>query len=277
MILIADSGSTKTRWALAHDVAGSMLTTQGLNPHLTDADTISRVLQDVCAALPSSAAVETIHFYGAGCGTAESQCHMSQLLGRAFPAAHCWVEGDMLGACRAACGANPGLVGILGTGSNLCYFDGHRIALQRFSTGYILGDEGSGNHIGRQLLKDALEDRMPHDISLAFHQAYPLSNNEFISRLYSQPYPNRFLASFASFAAQHQQHPYIEQVLNDCFGAFLEGLDFYKAYRHLPLHLVGGITHSFQSQLRHVAQAMGYSIASMVADPLPSLVRYHLL
>lgn len=277
MILIADSGSTKTHWVGMSNGNVASCATQGLNPRLTDDALFASVLEQVAHELVGASAVGMIFFYGAGCGTPESQQRVSRLLQSQFGATHIEVEGDLLGACRAACGRDAGLVGILGTGSNMCYYDGTSIARQRVSTGFILGDEGSGNHIGRRLLKDYLEDRMPKDVSIMFHETYPLTNDQFIDRLYRQPFANRFLASLAPLAAQHQSHPYIERVLDDCFGAFFEGVDYYADGRRLPLHLVGGITHSFAPSLRRVAEKCNVELGLLIADPMERLQRYHRL
>lgn len=276
MFLLADSGSTKTHWALVHQGQTCELATQGLNPRLTDASAFRFVLRQVRHDLVQDKQLSAIYFYGAGCGTAQMQQHVGQLLREVFPEAVSEVAGDLLGACRATCGHEPGVVGILGTGSNLCYYDGQAIARQRVSTGFILGDEGSGNHIGRLLLKDYLEGRMPEELSILFHDTYHMSADEFIDRIYRQPYPNRFLASLASFAFSHQTHEYIANVLNTSFKSFFGQLDYYfEGHAAVPLHLVGGITHSFAPQLRQVAAEAGQRIDSMVSDPMPDLIRYH--
>ena len=204
MFLLADSGSTKTHWALVHQGQTRELSTEGLNPRLTDESAFLLILRQVRQDLVCGNPLNAIFFYGAGCGTQQMQQHVGQLLKEVFPKADVAVEGDLLGACRAACGRDPGVVGILGTGSNACFYDGQTIVRQRVSTGFILGDEGSGNHIGRMLLKDYLEERMPEYISSLFHDTYPMSTNEFIDRIYRQPYANRFLASLASFAFKYQ-------------------------------------------------------------------------
>lgn len=277
MFLLADSGSTKTHWALVHQGQTCELATQGLNPRLTDESAFRLVLRQVKHDLVQDKQLSAIYFYGAGCGTTQMQQHVRQLLREVFPEVVSEVVGDLLGACRATCGHKPGVVGILGTGSNLCYYDGQAIARQRVSTGFILGDEGSGNHIGRMLLKDYLEERMPEYISSLFHDTYPMSTNEFIDRIYRQPCANRFLASLASFAFKYQAEEYVSNVLITSFKSFFSQLDYYfEGHESAPLHLVGGITSSFASQLSKVASEMGQHIDSMISDPMPGLIRFHL-
>ena len=272
MILIADSGSTKTHWCSVDGGVVRELVTQGLNPRLIDDDTLLTFFRQTREQLGNP---DALFFYGAGCGSQEIQQRMVALLSDVFIGAACHCEGDLLGACRALCGDVAGMVGILGTGSNLCYYDGSRIARQRTSTGYILGDEGSGNHIGRRLLKDYLEERMPTHLRTMFHDSYGMTHSQLLDRLYSQPYPNRFLASLAPFAAQHQDDPYITTVLHDCFGSFFNQLNYFEAHRNKPLNLVGGIVHTFLPAIRQAAESHGVTLGILLPDPMQGLVQYH--
>ena len=272
MILIADSGSTKTHWCSVDGGVVRELVTQGLNPRLTDEDTLLTVFRQTREQLGNP---DAVFFYGAGCGIVEMQQKMVSLLSAIFPQSDCHCEGDLLAACRATCGCCPGMVGILGTGSNLSYYDGSVIARQRTSTGFILGDEGSGNHIGRRLLKDYLEERMPTHLQTMFHDSYGMTHSQLLDRLYSQPYPNRFLASLTPFAAQHQDDPYISTLLHACFGSFFDQLDYFSDYRNTPLNLVGGIVRTFLPAIRHAAESRGVTLGTLLPDPVQGLLRYH--
>ena len=277
MILIADSGSTKTHWAcLAEDGVRELLT-EGLNPRLTDDEAFAATLAAVKNQITLQGRVEALYFYGAGCGTLEAKTRVARLLREALgnDVGDVQVEGDLLGACRATCGYSHGWVGILGTGSNLCFYDGTVITRQRVSTGFILGDEGSGNHIGRRLLKDYLEERMPISLSTMFHDTYPMTTDQFIDRIYRQPHPNRFLASLASFAAEHQQEPYVAAVLDECFGSFFDQLETFGGPQGIPLHLVGGITQSFAHPLSQAAEYRGITLGKTIGDPMAGLVAFH--
>lgn len=279
MILIADSGSTKTQWV---GLAGEQVfrcATEGLNPLFATEEAFVSACGKVCAEMLSAAdaRVEEVYFYGAGCGQ-EGSCHrVRQYLEKAFGCGRVAVESDLLGACRATCGTTAGLVGILGTGSNLCYYDGEAIARQRTSTGYILGDEGSGNHIGKRLLKDYLEDRMPTDLSIMFHDTYKKEKADFIVCLYQQPNPNRFLASLVPFAARYREEEYIQHVLADCFGAFFDQLDYFGDKVSLPLHLVGGVATEFEKELRRIASQRGVYLGVTIGVPIDGLVRFHMV
>lgn len=275
MLIVADSGSTKTQWMLVDGEEERLFETQGLNPHFTSDEQFLSACQDVQRQAGGIVGHDVrLCFYGAGCGSEMMQQRVRQLLLTAFHCSQPAVSGDILGACHAVCGQTAGRVGILGTGSNLCYYDGQTIVRQRISTGFILGDEGSGNHIGRCLLKDYLEQRMPDDLRRQFESQFSYEPGQWLDKLYHQPHPNRFLASLAPFAAGHRDHVYIQHLLQHCFDAFLQQLDFYADLPSSPLHLVGGVAASFAPEIQRSAASAGIQIGLILDYPLPQLVRY---
>lgn len=276
MRLIADSGSTKTHWVLLNGEQERHCVTEGLNPWMADRGVFAMVGRQLCGQLGlEGARVEQMFFYGAGCGT-ESACQrVREWMGETLPFDSMEVNSDLLGACRATCGSNEGMVGILGTGSNMCYYNGQRVALQRVSTGFILGDEGSGNHIGKRLLKDYLEERMPEDLRVMFHDDYPYTTAEFIDCIYRRPFPNRFLASLASFAASHKENQYMQEVIRSCFRAYFEQMSYFGEHASLPLHVVGGLVSSFEAEIGEAAAGSGVRLGVMVQSPIEGLVSFH--
>ena len=276
MRLIADSGSTKTHWVLLNGEQERHCVTEGLNPWMADRGVFALVGRQLCGQLGlEGARVEQVFFYGAGCGT-ESACQrVREWMGETLPFDSMEVNSDLLGACRATCGSIEGMVGILGTGSNMCYYNGQRVALQRVSTGFILGDEGSGNHIGKRLLKDYLEERMPEDLRAMFHDDYPYTTAEFIDCIYRRPFPNRFLASLASFAASHKENQYMQEVIRSCFRAYFEQMSYFGEHASLPLHVVGGLVSSFEAEIGEAAAGSGVRLGVMVQSPIEGLVAFH--
>jgi N-acetylglucosamine kinase-like BadF-type ATPase len=276
MTLIADSGSTKTTWMEVE--SGNKVVTEGLNPHFTTDDQFLAV----CSAVRQEFSIFnyqfSIYFYGAGCGLPTQCQRVDSLLSKAFGISDVHVDTDMLGACRAVCGDKPGLVGILGTGSNACYYDGKEIVNQAVSTGYILGDEGSANHVGRQLLRDYLSGCMPEGVSDMFHETYPQTKEEFLEAVYHQPNANRFLASLAQFVVEHQDDDYcsllIEASLEDWYIYQLEDLWLQSGCD--DLYLVGGFAaHIDKTLLDNFAEDHELVIKNVVADPIDGLRRYH--
>lgn len=278
-MIIADSGSTKTTWM---EVAtGNKFVTEGLNPHFTTDEQFLVACQMVREKLSILSSQLTVYFYGAGCGAPDQRDRVVRLLSAGFCTGEMVVETDMLGACRAVAGRDAALVGILGTGSNICFYDGRRIVFQPTSAGFIMGDNGSANHVGRILLGDYLSQRMPESVRFLFHESYPYTDAQFIDCVYHQPHPNRFLASLAPFAAKNRDDDYCAQVLiqalHDWYYGPLTTVIERGACSGLPLHVVGGFAKAVEVPLRNYMSNQGLVVGTVVADPIDGLRRYHSL
>ena len=275
MILVADSGSTKTTWAVVE--TGNKIVTEGLNPLFVTDEQVHTVCQTVRKHLFASDIPTKIYFYGAGCGNILQKSRMQKLLEKEFSATQVTVETDMLGACRAVSDNKATLVGILGTGSNVCYYDGEKIAAKSVSLGYILGDEGSANHMGRILLTDYLTGKMPEDIATLFHEAYPYSYEEWIDRIYNKPNANRFLASLARFATDHidlmERENNIWYVVDQWHSAQLGDLIMQTHCCHIDI--VGGFAKAIEAGLRKTLTDYGIEVGTVVADPIDGLIGFH--
>ena len=277
MILIADSGSTKTTWM---DVdSGNMIVTEGLNPHFTDDETFLAACNVVRQHFNIQDLALNIYFYSAGCGLPTQRERVATLLTKAFGTSDVCVETDMLGACRAVCGRNKGLVGILGTGSNACYYDGDKIILQAVSTGYILGDHGSANHVGRMLLQDYLTEEMPAELMDLFREAYPMNREQFLEAVYHQPNANRFLASLAKFAVDHQDNVYCGTTI--IYKSLCQWNDFQLDDIRWEsdcnrLSLVGGYAARLAAPLQQFVKDHELHLCSVLADPIDGLKKYHI-
>lgn len=275
MTIIADSGSTKTTWMEVE--TGKTVLTEGLNPHFTAEEQFTAACNAVRQQLPILNSQFSIHFYGAGCGLPAQREKVAAWLDNAFGTSDVHVETDMLAACRATAGGQPALVGILGTGSNACLYDGLRIVHQPTSTGYILGDFGSANHVGRVLLNGYLTHNMPSSLMHMFHDTYHISDAQLMDAVYHQPNPNRFLASLAPFAIQHIDDDYcrriVEQTLEDWFFDAL--LPLLRHDDSLSLNIVGGYAKAIEPTLRAVMTGHNIQVGTIVADPIEGLRRYH--
>lgn len=276
MILIADSGSTKTTWMEVE--SGNKVVTEGLNPHFTSDEQFLAACNVVRQQLSILDSRFSIYFYGAGCGSEVQRERVVSLLCKAFGTDDVHVETDMLAACRAACGHKAGLVGILGTGSNACYYNGEEIKHQTVSTGYILGDDGSANHVGRRLLQDYLTGHLTVELTAKFHDAFPQTKEEFLDAVYHQPHANRFLASLARFVVEHIDDDYcsslVEQCLIDWYNYQL--VDLWEQTLCGDLYLVGGFaTHIKRSVLDSFAKDHDLVIRNILADPIDGLAKFH--
>lgn len=276
MFLLADSGSTKTTWALAG--ASSVVqswTTGGMNPYFqSEAEMRALVGQEVYRPAGSNR-VEKIFFYGAGCNVPEKNRLVEQALRSWWPEASVFVGSDLLGAAYALCGGNPGIACILGTGSNSCLFDGRRIEDQISPLGYVLGDEGSGAVLGKLLVGDYLKRRLPEPLRRAFQEEYGLSLGTILDRVYHQPFPNRFLASLSPFLYKHLEEPACHELVYRSFCSFIErNVMAYQGYDCLPVHFVGSVAYYYQKVLREAAETLGIHIGRIEKDPMPGLIHY---
>ncbi len=289
MILIADSGSTKTDWILvASDGTQTELHTDGINPARDARDIIYNVLyHDLLTQIPSDISREelsrsgcqgsegAVYFYGAGCIEPFSQTVRS-VLKDLFPCCKVEVESDLLGAARALCGHEPGIACILGTGSNSCLYDGRDIIMHTPPLGYILGDEGSGSFLGKVLVNGLFKGVLPDELKHAFCNKYDMELSGIIEHVYRQPSANRFLASLVPFIVEHRNHPSIHDLLVDAFRQFLVRNVAIYGHKEMPIHCVGGIAYQFADELSEAAASEGMQMGRIVLRPIQSIVQYHL-
>lgn len=279
MILIADSGSTKTDWCLIHESEKPVFfTTQGINPFHQSREEIDRILhQEVVPAekecVAKGAPIKEIFFYGAGC-TTEKAPILQAALQEVFPQASIIeVASDMLGAARSLCGHQPGIVCILGTGSNSCYYDGKQITHNTPPLGYILGDEGSGAALGKRLAGDCLKHQLPEEVCKRFLAQYQLSLPEIIERVYRQPMANRFLANCSRFLYENRHEPSIRQLLTECFGDFIRRNIL--SYPKGALFFTGSVAHYYAEELKEAAALYHLQIANIAQRPMEGLIAFH--
>ena len=276
MILIADSGSTKTDWRII-DAKGSIhqAKTVGLNPYHQSSDDIAGILSE--SLLPQlTVPIEQVFFYGAGCANEVISQTVIESLQRVLPSAEVQVHSDLLAAARALCGHEPGIACILGTGANSCLYDGETIIDNVPPLGYILGDEGSGTYLGKALLNRYLKRDMPEPLRSQFAKRYSVTTDSVLDQVYRQPQPNRYLASFAKFAFHHLTHPYIARMVYQGFQQFLEkNVRPYEGYEQQKIHFTGSIAFYYSNVLRQVANDEGLVIQNIVESPIAGLTLYH--
>lgn len=273
MILIADSGSTKTSWTyIDNGEIGKCIETAGINP-VRDNENVIKQTISILECLPK-AEVEQIFFYGAGCIPPYSTT-VKRILQDAFPNSRASVESDMLGAAIALCGHNEGIACILGTGANSCLFDGKRIIRQTPALGFILGDEGSGASLGKRLIGDILKKQLPEEICKAFEDEMGYTQTQIIDRVYRQPQANLFLSSLVPFLDKHQEHPAVDDLITDEFKRFIRRNIRNYNRPDLPVNFVGGITNSFYSQLKKAVTEEGMIMGKTIQKPIIGMAEYH--
>lgn len=281
MLLIADSGSTKTDWRLIDDERKiHQLQTQGFNPFFQDSADISKILEEeFFKQMPPNVNLKgvNIFFYGAGCSS-ESKCRIVENgLTKVFPGSKIEVHHDLLAAARATCGKKPGIAAIMGTGSNSCWYDGNEIVQNIPALGFILGDEGSGAHLGKTFIQDYLNKEVPESISNRFYERFKLSREDILDAVYKKPFPNRFLAGFSKFIYQNLKEQYMFDLASSCFNQFFDKhVCKYEVHKELKLNIVGSVGFYFSNIIRKIAQVKGVEIDKIIESPAAGLTLYHM-
>ena len=276
MILIADCGSTKTDWVLCNGSnVVKRVKTQGLNPTIQSSDEILAVLTDELVDNINTTAPQKIFFYGAGCAYETANNRMKKALEAVFTTKEIEIYSDLLASARALCRHEEGIACILGTGSNSCLYNGKEIVDNTPSMGYILGDEGSGAHLGRQLVSDCVKRQLPKEIREKFLQQYKLDLATILERVYHTPLPNRWLASFTPFIQENKKSPEVHTMLKNCFTQFFQRNVMVYRRSWLPIHISGGIGISFSEEIRETAESLGLSVGNIVESPMEGLIKFH--
>ncbi|MCL1973381.1 MAG: ATPase, partial [Bacteroidetes bacterium] len=272
-----DSGSTKVAWRVVHpDGSIQKISTSGINPVFLSHREICAILEELRAAFKGE--VGFIHFYAAGVTGPQMEEYMQECFQQVFPKAVSTADSDMVAAARALCGNKPGIACILGTGSNSCFYDGQEIMPGKVPAGgFILGDEGGGAVLGRKLLSDFIKRQLPPEIERAFKTQFPdLDINLIIQKVYREPIPGRFLASFSPFLHEYSHNQHINNLLHHSFAEFFSRNVAQYEYKHYPVNMVGSIAHYYQDIIGEEAQRQGMTIGKILKTPIEGLLAYHI-
>ena len=277
MQLIIDSGSTKMEWILLDGkTVKNRFTTDGFNPNYSECQDLDRILSSVKT--QGIASLQSVHYYGTGCGS-ERNCQLiKEVFQNRFPGAEIHVTHDLMAACHALFGHEEGIACILGTGSNSCVYDGENIVEKAVSLGYLVGDEGSGSHIGREVVKAYFYGFMPEELRKKFEETYHLALKDFVQQLYHIEQPSRYLASFAQFAGEHQDEPFMHELVLGCFEAFVKAFVLHFAHcKSLEIRFIGSVAYHFQGILKECIKNHGLTLGEVMTSPAAGLVRYYSL
>jgi len=274
MIAIADSGSTKTDWVLIENNKPIYFHTDGMNPLFTD---FSVIESQLAGKSDFSDIINAVYFFGSGCGTQQAQTTVRDFLKVQFPNAEILVKTDIFGAAFSLLGSEPGVAGIMGTGVNACKWTGKGVEESAVSLGYIVGDEGSGCYLGKELLKKYFRKQLPSDLYSDMQQTYMLERTEVIENIYQKPNANRFLASFAPFWKKHENHPFVVSQLSVFFDEYFEQyvVPFLNGMNEISL--IGSIAFHFQKHLKTVAKQRGLTLESVCQQPIHALADRYII
>jgi len=279
MIIIADGGSTKTNWCLI-DNSGKKIyyNTEGYNPYFVSTEYIINSLRK---GLPNDLPFDQItevNYYGAGVHNDEKAEIVKVAIAEFFKKADIFIGHDLLAAARALLGTNTGFAAILGTGTNTCIYDGEDVAFNINSAAYILGDEGSGCHIGKKLLTDYVRGYMPEEVREVFWETYKLTPDEVMDNVYTKPLTSRFCASFSKFVYDNNVNiQYSRNIVKTSFVEFFTNLvSQYPNYKDYSFNCIGSVGYNFRNVLEETAEEFGMKLGRIIRSPIDDLVKYHI-
>ncbi len=278
MIAIVDGGSTKCDWVILENDGTEVLKTEtaGFNPNITKPELIAPELEKNQALAKFCDYLENIFFYGSGCGTPENRLIVEHEIQKVFTTAQIHVKEDLLAAAYAAYRGVPAIVCILGTGSNACYFDGESVRTELPSLGFLIGDEGSGSALGKQLVRHYFMKKLPPDLHHQFTEIYQLQIDELLKNMYHNPRANAYMAHFARFIVDRKTHPYFQNFIYKELKNFLEFQVMpYEECRNAEINFIGSVAYFFEDSLRAAAADFHFNVGTVVQKPIESLVNYH--
>jgi len=278
VILIADSGSTSCDWAILNPsslVVDLQFKTKGLNPTYLSTDEIKSILNNSIDILKFKDKVSLIYFFGAGCNSHIFKEKLEDVFQLYFSAADkVSIQGDIQGAVYA-CTSKPGVVGILGTGSNICYYDGSEIHFKLDSLGYSIMDDGAGSALGRQLLRAYFYKQMPNEIAELFSKEFNINPDYLKENLYSKPFAGRFLASYAKFVLDNKNDPFMNHLLTENLEGYFEShvSQYAELLKNIPIHFVGSIAYFSKIQLEMLCLKYKFKLGNVIQSPINYLAK----
>ena len=280
MILIVESGSTKTDWIGVNKKGEVAFETQtlGLNPQVLDSNIIKERIVNNYDLYRFRKQVDKLYFYGAGCGTEPPRLLINKVFEEIFiNTTEISVKEDTYAAIYATTNiGEKSIVCIIGTGSNCTYFDGNQVHQKVTSLGYILMDDASGNYFGRQLLRDFYFNRIPKKISKKFESEFDLKADTIKDKLYKQPNPNTYLATFAKFLINNNDSEYAQSLIRKGFELFIERqiLQFSDA-KEVLIHFTGSISFYLREELESCLTKYNLKAGNIIRRPIEGLLNYH--
>lgn len=273
------SGSRNADWKLADK--GQIIAefkTPGINPYFIDKKHILQLLHKRTELINNAEKIKKIYFFGAGVSLNERKEIISDALSQFFKFSKIYVDNDLQAAAIATCNQMPGITGIIGSGSNAGYFDGRKVKSNNFGLGYILGDEGSANWLGRQILKHFLYEKLPLQFEQNFLKKYDTNRKEILDKIYKQTQPALYLSSFADFLLENNKEPYVKDLIFDGFNLFIETYLYplKKQYPEVPIYIVGTVVYNFNSWFLESAKNHDLTITGIVKEPIYNLLKHYL-
>ena len=276
-MIICESGATKADWRVVEDGKQTVRElSAGMNVSTMKMDHIESIVRGAAERLPVGK-YDEIHFYTAGVLTPSIQAELETVLCRCFEVTEVEVQTDLVASARAACGHEPGIAAIMGTGSNSCQWDGEKIVKHVKSGGFIIGDDGSASVIGKLFISDFIKGLVPEEIAAEYAEKYPHEYPDIVEMVYHNPEsPSGWLGSLCPFILSHYSHPYIKQLVDGSFKAFVErSLRQYETDKY-PVGIIGGFGNALKDIVRPIFEENGIRIRAFIPSPVEELIKYHL-
>ena len=278
MIAVIYSGSNHADWRLS-DKGKTIASfkTSGINPYFIDEKHIIQLLNKNINLIHHAEEIKRIYFFGAGSSSKELKEIVHNALSSFFKFGKVTVAHDIDGAAIACCKNSPGIISICGSGSNAAWYDGKRVKPNNYGLGYILADEGSGNWLGRQLIKSFMNETLPEDLRKKFERRYEADRTTLLEKVYRQKQPALFLSSFSEFFMDNPDDQYLKNVIKTGFNKLIATylLPLHKQYPQAPLHFEGSVAFAFQDHLREATSEAGLTITSIIKEPINNLLTYY--
>jgi len=274
--LIADSGSTKAEWCLLEGGKKKIIFTQGISPYFLNTNQIAELLaRELVPNLDRKKPAE-LYYYGTGCMDPKNVRLVKKAIQQVFPNAYTEVTHDLMAAARALCGNGKGIVCILDTGANSCYYNGKKIVKNSPGLGFILGDEGSGAYLGRRVIQYYLYKTFDDELTARFESKYGETQASILESVYKKPLPNRYLASFSLFLTENRGHYMIENIIEDGLNDFFfVHICKYRESWTLPIHFTGGVAFAYRDVITELCKGYELELGKIIRNPMEGLIQYH--
>jgi N-acetylglucosamine kinase-like BadF-type ATPase len=275
-LLIADSGSTKCEWCVVDGKKTKRIFTTGISPYFLNGEEIKALIEKELTGKLKNVSIEEVFYYGTGCKNPDNRKMVKKALQKVFVDAEISVDHDLSGAAKGLCGDKKGVACILGTGSSSSFYNGSKIVKERTGLGYILGDEGSGAYLGKNVVQYYLYGTFDEELKYRFEQKFNVSEAEMLTNVYKGEFPNRYLASYAVFLAENRGHFMIENIIEDGLNDFFfhHICKFTESWSN-PINFVGSIAHGFKDVITDLCHSYEFEMGTILKNPMDGLIKYH--
>lgn len=273
MKIVVESGATKSDWRILDGGAQRRLLLPGIN---VSTISMEQNLKTIADGLRETGATELdgFYLYTAGIVTPEVTEQIAAHVRNLISVSEIEIHDDLIAAARAACGRNPGIVAILGTGSNACNWDGTRVSFKARSGGYILGDEGGGAALGKLFLADLIKGLVPEGIAAEFDSSFDSTYEGIVKNVYRSQAPAAYLGSIAPWLLERYSNEYVKSLIDGNFRSFIERM-LLRYDTSAPVGVVGGWGCACKDIFSKLCSGYGIVTGEFVREPVTGLVKYH--